>query len=98
MDTADSVGRPQGTPLQDRWRHYASDEWKPMMRHSSAHEVWQLIDSEYRHQVVRRGGFFDAEKGGIVIDRFTELEPALRCCEASAKRPRRKRKGTPKPP
>jgi len=83
--------------LQDRWRYFALDERKPTRR-SFLHEVWQLLDSEYQHQVVRRGAFFDAEKGGIIIDRFTGLEPAQRCCEASAERPPQKRKRTPRPP
>jgi hypothetical protein len=85
-----------GNASQDRWRYFTSDEHKPMRRRSLPHEVWQLLDSE--HQVVRRGVFFDAEKGGIIMDRFTELEPAQRCCEASAERPPKKRKQTPKPP
>jgi hypothetical protein len=62
------------------------------------HEVWHLIDSKYQHQVVRRGVFFDAEKGGLILNRFTELESAQHCVEASAERPQQKRKRTPKEP
>jgi hypothetical protein len=58
------------------------------------YEAWQLLDSYYgcdrrnsRYEVVRRGAFFDAEKGGIILDRFTELEPAQRCIEERAERP-----------
>jgi hypothetical protein len=52
------------------------------------YEAWQLLDSNYRYEVVRRGAFFDAEKGGIILDRFTELEPAQRCIEERAERER----------
>jgi|SRR4051812_4244590 len=85
-------------PLQDRWRYFASDEQKPTRRRSLPHEVWQLLDSKYQHQVVRRGVFFDAQKGSLILNRFTELEPAQRCVEASAERPPEKRKRTPEEP
>jgi len=86
-----------GNASQDRWRYFAADETKPRGR-SFPHEVWQLLDSRYQYQVVRRGAFFDAEKGGIILDRFAELEAAQRCVEASATRPPQKRKRTPEPP
>ena len=86
-----------GTLLQDRWRYFASGEQKPTRRRSLPHEVWQLLDSKFQHQVVRRGAFFDAEKGGLILDRFTELEAAQGCVEASAERPTKKRNRTPNP-
>jgi hypothetical protein len=48
------------------------------------YEAWQLLDGNYRYEVVGRGPFFDAEKGGIMLDRFTELETAQRCIEERA--------------
>jgi hypothetical protein len=84
----------KGAPLQDRWRYFAANERTPASR-SSPYETWQLSDSNFRYEVVRRGAFFDAEKGGIMLDRFTELEPAQRCIEARAARPPKKRTRTP---
>ena len=62
------------------------------------YEAWQLLDSNYRYEVVRRGAFFDAEKGGIILDRFTELEPAQRCIEERAERARARRKAREEDP
>jgi hypothetical protein len=84
--------------FQNRWRYFAPGEQKPTRGHLVPHEVWQLLDSKYQHRVVRRGAFFDAEKGGIILDRFTELEAAQRCVEASEERPPQNRKRTPGPP
>ena len=84
----------KGAPLQDRWRYFAADE-RAAARRSLPYEAWQLLDSNYRYEVVRRGAFFDAEKGGIILDRFTELEPAQRCIEERAERPPKKRSRRP---
>jgi hypothetical protein len=84
----------KGAPLQDRWRYFAADE-RTLARRSLPYEAWQLLDSNYRYEVVRRGAFFDAEKGGIILDRFTELEPAQRFIEERAERPPKKRNQRP---
>ena len=85
----------EGAPLQDRWRYFAAEERNPAKLSPLPYETWQLLDGTYRYEVVRRGAFFDAEKGGIMLDRFTELEPAQRCIEARAARPPKKRTRTP---
>jgi hypothetical protein len=82
----------KGAPLRDRWRYFAADE-KTRDRRPLPYEAWQLLDSKYRYEVVRRGAFFEAEKDGIMLDRFTELEPAQRCIEERAARPPKKRTG-----
>jgi hypothetical protein len=60
------------------------------------YEAWQLLDGNYRYEVVGRGPFFDAEKGGIMLDRFTELETAQRCIEERAAGRRKNGNGMPK--
>jgi hypothetical protein len=82
-------------PLRDRWRYFAANERNPARR-SFRYESWQLLDGNYRYEVVRRGAFFDAEKNGVIVDRFTELEAAQRCIEERAERPLKKRGQRPK--
>jgi hypothetical protein len=80
--------------LRDRWRYFAAHERTPLRR-SFPYEAWQLLDNDYRYEVVRRGAFFDAEKGGIILDRFTTLEAAQRCIEERAERSPKKRNRSP---
>ena len=92
----------KGAPLQDRWRYFAANE-RTRARRPSPYEAWQLLDSNYRYEVVRRGAFFDAEKGGVMLGRFTELETAQRCIEERAAGRRKRETGgqrgeTPRPP
>jgi hypothetical protein len=84
----------KGAPLKYRWHYFAAHN-KPTKRRLP-HEVWRLLDNDYQYQVVRRGAFFDAEKGRVILDRFAELEPAQRCIEEKADRSPKKRNRRPK--
>jgi len=67
--------------LQERWHYRARDEENPTLS-----PIWYLQDSDPQLKVVRRGAFFDAERGSVILDRFTTLEEAQRRVETEAKR------------